>query len=1732
MEKHRRNNLRPIAIAVILAFTAEQAAMAAPALPTIVPASLKPAINFRLPESVAVVDDSYKAPGDSKLLILIQDAHTNDSGQMNVARALDEILPKEDINTVFTEADSGDVSVGYMKPFFDKKVRQDVARKLVRKGEMRGHDYANLVGDRDFTLWGVEDPALYLETLKTYQGLVERRDRVRAYLDRVQRSVETLKNDFFAQDLKNLDALRAKHNSGDRSLADYSEDLLKAADAAGFDASRYANIKYLRKLRNLEKKIDFKAASSEEREAMKTLPQADREELLAVHKKKGPQAAAGEDGFYALFADKLNGRDASFPNLRKYFDYLKEMRRMNALGVVGEIHEFEEQLFLTMAKTRDEAVLWVFGRNLEMLQDLIALKVSPEDFNRIRSDKSLFDMRLITGFLNRKIADLDLHYENAVTLEASYDAAREDAFHFYDLTLSRDRVFMDQVVSKMEKDQINKAVLITGGYHSPNLKAMLRGAGYSYVSLLPQVLAETDTARYEKLLLSQIKGLDADNSENTRVASNGRTSSKEAAMNQAMGPAELVGELVSGARLGIVPAELSQRISVRGSLSNDARPTAGDGARMASDEDSVITPTIVEIRISESVRLDKKRFSIGLDVDRTANGDYELVLSLDDKDPDLDYFVDDVRLDVDEAAHRPDNTQQYLRSPIGPGATNYHIPIVVKKAFGGVLGTIYVQLTGLADVNTFEGKGGAEGPYHVTIQANWVPIISEGARLAELTQERTTKLEAMAANKWKPEVVPTVKDWYASPFVSVEQRAALDKLIDDGKADQIEAGFDSPTGVLMPGTAGVRSKLENLAEGKVGPNYFSRTTVMQYVEAHIRWYKETSQTGQALITREVRDGSDEYADLAVRMLLAAGIPVTVVSRPVSTPFASFLSHWFGKLKQLVNKYAATIIVSTVFTLQLSASHNTFLDNGIKIMGSAGEQLMPEALQEITSRTPKLSETNVTSPHEGSLQEFVESGLYSDLSFEEELDAEEAYFDAIDQTMEEGYAGVLASAREKGFKFVYTAFNGASGPATQRLLGRLGYVEDRDYYLVKDEASGIDEITPLSDPGLGDQANQSARARSTSDPLGKNNLNAAQAIADKHNVPVVFAHDPDGDRLVVSIKVNGKWRTLSGNDNSVLMLHDRLSNGVMPDDDYMIVRSHATTRLIDFIAAKFNRKVIVTGVGFKYIAALILSLRQRVGVIGRRFLGMEESGGTSHGHVAEKDGMSGLIQMLIVASRAHAQESGAAKDLADALLEIAYEFGVLGDDITSLEFGDKTTTAPQINARREAVKTGLEGLEDGSSLGALTITGPLKKSVKVDELDGLEVHDGYDMIVTDQEGVQWRVLIRFSGTEPKSKFMISLVEPRQLSEKSHEALAALNQELKTKTEAIGQELSGVIGAMALNAEAPVASTPGQGATPEDSYHAEAPNTNPGMVDQYVKMAQESGVGEEAIRTRLRQINALIAPANFTTRENVEPAIALHRIVWASIYADSNPESDAAKAVRAQSYLNLEAIFDRQLPSSFDSAVASMIGSDQAGPAGVLLNQVQAGFFGMPTTTDAQRVVFLAAVLNGDRSQTQQVLQGAGLSDLAERFSQSAVEATVESSVSTDRGATARDWGEPDAFSTTVDFSGSQQGLSNIHLDVRFADGNLYVTLDEADEDADFGGPRVTKPTSTVSRLEEETSDVNFHAPNFLFKRTVTVVHSDDRTVVNGVVTIEMRRLKPGPFVLDETFELLFRFDGLE
>lgn len=546
--------LRSISLVLTVTFVCQDLAFAAPApAPAPWTPTAVPSLAFRLPESVARIEDGYTAPavpGSSvapKLIFLFQDAHTNESGQLNYAKALRTILPAEGIADIFTEAAQGDVSVTPLKQDREPAAMEPVALAYVRKGLLKGDEYLSLSSDLDFRIRGVEDPALYDASLEAYQSVAARRTQTRGYLDRLSRTAETLKQTVYGADLKKADAARTAYVRGEKSLADYFESLQTSAQQAGVYLPQYRHLSRLKRLRAFERKIDFQAVAAEQARALASLPESDRTELQAAAKGRSPFRFGGEDhaaeqGFYALLSEKLAKND--FPELSKYFVYLKTSGRMDAAGVLREMDALEDDVFARLcAGSQTAQLLARFSKNLESLIRMIELKLTPAEFESFRRDSRSFDIRTISGFFNKAILDLGKHYDRATLLDADYEAAEAEAVKFYELAYQRDLAFVDGTLRAMEADRLEKAVLVTGGFHTPHLKELLKQRGVSYVSIAPQVLHETDSARYEKLLFTQIAS--------AKKASRLAQTRSAASVRDAAMTGRIMSDVMSGARMAL-----------------------------------------------------------------------------------------------------------------------------------------------------------------------------------------------------------------------------------------------------------------------------------------------------------------------------------------------------------------------------------------------------------------------------------------------------------------------------------------------------------------------------------------------------------------------------------------------------------------------------------------------------------------------------------------------------------------------------------------------------------------------------------------------------------------------------------------------------------------------------------------------------------------------------------------------------------------------------------------------------------------------------------------------------------------------------------------------------------------------------------------------------------------------------------------------------------------------------
>jgi len=436
----RINFLKLISLIVFYAFVAQQFAFAAPGLSAQELSFLQgPKAPFNLPSSVAFIDEVYKAnTKQGKTIILLKDAHTNESGQLNVAKALESILPDEKINHVFLEAGKGDVSLSFLKSKASLSMRKKVGLKYLRQGLLQGSEYLNLTSSHDFTLWGVENQTLYKKTLTLYQELINERKDFTHYLKKIDSTLKTLKPKVLNPNLYSFDEKRQDYLNDKLPLTSYFQILISEAKRQGIPLEFFPHMKALKGVQRQEKRINFKKATEEQQKLIESLNKTKREELLNLTKTthnpfKVSMNDSKQKAFFYLLEDLIENKN-KYPNLSKYISYLKIADKLSAKDILKEQERLEKILIGRLSESNDDKEFILIQDNLKNLKDLLELTLTPEKFQDYSQKKSLYDLIYLTGFLNTKIKELESNYEKVIFLEDSFKETLLKAKEFYELT--------------------------------------------------------------------------------------------------------------------------------------------------------------------------------------------------------------------------------------------------------------------------------------------------------------------------------------------------------------------------------------------------------------------------------------------------------------------------------------------------------------------------------------------------------------------------------------------------------------------------------------------------------------------------------------------------------------------------------------------------------------------------------------------------------------------------------------------------------------------------------------------------------------------------------------------------------------------------------------------------------------------------------------------------------------------------------------------------------------------------------------------------------------------------------------------------------------------------------------------------------------------------------------------------------------------------------------------------
>lgn len=539
-------------------------------------------------------------------------------------------------------------------------------------------------------------------------------------------------------------------------------------------------------------------------------------------------------------------------------------------------------------------------------------------------------------------------------------------------------------------------------------------------------------------------------------------------------------------------------------------------------------------------------------------------------------------------------------------------------------------------------------------------------------------------------------EWLSSNVVDDIMKNELRSIKDE---KEIEDRFYKD---LDFGTGGLRGVIG------AGSNRMNIYTVSKATQGFANYLNGRFKNPSVAIAYDSRNMSKEFSKAAALTLCANNVKVYLYEGLRPTPMLSFA------VREL--NCSGGIVVT--------ASHNPKEYNGYKVYDEFGGQVTDEKANIIINEVNKINSFDVIK----SISE--EEAIAKKLLVYIGEDIDKLYIDAAKGLT---IRKELVKEKAKDLKVIYTPIHGSGNMPVRRVLKELGYT---GVSVVKEQEMPDGNFPTASYPNPEEPAV----------------FKLALEMAKKENPDVIFATDPDCDRIGVVVKDSeGEYRVLTGNQTGLLLTQyilDSLKEENKLPENGIIIKTIVTTDGAKKIAESYNVELMEVLTGFKYIGEKIQEFKENG---DKTYLfGFEESYGYLAGDfVRDKDAV--IASMLIAEMTLYYKEKG--KSLYDALVELYEKYGYFKETLVSFELKGK------------------EGAEKiAKCIDSL-------RNEKLVEVNGVKVNTKYDYKLSIEENIvngdkkdinlpksnvlkfvldngSWFV-VRPSGTEPKMKAYVAV-----------------------------------------------------------------------------------------------------------------------------------------------------------------------------------------------------------------------------------------------------------------------------------------------------------------------------------------------------------------------------------------
>ena len=291
---------------------------------------------IHIPEEIGKIVEVYqKNPGrdDSKLVVYVQDLHTNPEAELNLAKILEILLKDYNLGLVCSEGADGVVDTSSVANFPDQEVKEKVARLFINSGELTGEEYLSITKYPKLPIWGIENKEIYFKNIAEFNNIMKFNPDSQVFISQAKKALEELKSKIYSKELLAIDQKEADYEAQKAETADYLKYLSFYIQKLNIPTDNYKNVALLNDTINQEYGIVQQKIMQESQILLMNLQSA----ITAKSSRSDMDILMGKANlfkdrkispfsFYSYLKDLsdkyLKDQAVKYPNLMNFLDYL------------------------------------------------------------------------------------------------------------------------------------------------------------------------------------------------------------------------------------------------------------------------------------------------------------------------------------------------------------------------------------------------------------------------------------------------------------------------------------------------------------------------------------------------------------------------------------------------------------------------------------------------------------------------------------------------------------------------------------------------------------------------------------------------------------------------------------------------------------------------------------------------------------------------------------------------------------------------------------------------------------------------------------------------------------------------------------------------------------------------------------------------------------------------------------------------------------------------------------------------------------------------------------------------------------------------------------------------------------------------------------------------------------------------------------------------------------------